>query len=266
MERVEVHREGARAVKAAVGGFSLQRLRFRAGHTIPWFEPEWGYLALVLDGSMQKSFSQETWTLARDSFATLPSGAGHRTDFGATTTHVVTLYPRSEEAGTLFTRFLRERREISAPTAVTLGRRIACEIEAPDVSSALAVEGLVLQLLAMGEREAATPARGGAAWLSVVIELLHERSPSAPSLGELGAEAGVHPGHLARAFRQAVGVTVGEYSRSLRLEWAAEQLAGDKALAQLALEAGFSDQSHFTRAFRRHLGVTPGRYRELLRR
>jgi AraC family transcriptional regulator len=127
------------------------------------------------------------------------------------------------------------------------------------------VEGLVLQLLALGERES-TPGKSSAAWLSTVIEQLHERIPHAPSLGELAAAAGVHPGHLARAFRQAFGVTVCEYSRSLRLDWAAERLDGDATLAQVALEAGFADQSHFTRAFRRHFGVTPGRYRELLRR
>jgi AraC family transcriptional regulator len=263
---VEVHRQGARAVKAAVGAFSLQRLRFPAGHTLPWFEPEWGYLALVLEGSMRKRFSTGTWSLARDSFATLPPGAAHATDFGAKTTHVLTLYPCSDEAGALFTRFLRERSEISAPAAVTLGRRIACELEAPDASSALAVEGLILQLLALGERESAVPARRSPAWLSAVVELLHDRAPDVPSLGELAAEAGVHPGHLARAFRQAFGVTVCEYSRSLRLDWAAARLEDDAPLAQVALEAGFADQSHLTRAFRRHLGVTPGRYRELLRR
>ena len=50
---------------------------------------------------------------------------------------------------------------------------------------------------------------------------------------------------------------MGEYARSLRLEWAASRLALDDAsLAQVALEAGFADQSHFTRAFRRHAGVT----------
>jgi AraC family transcriptional regulator len=266
MERVEVHRQGAHAVKAAVGAFSLQRLRFPAGHTIPWFEPEWGYLALVLDGSMQKRFATDTWSLARDSFATLPPGAAHATDFGAKSTHVLTVFPCSDEAGLLFTRFLRERREISAPAAVTLGRRIACEIEAPDASSALAVEGLVLQLLALGERESATPARLSPVWLSSVVELLRDRTPHAPSLGELATEAGVHPGHLARAFRQAFGVTVCEYSRSLRLDWAAARLEDDAPLAQVALEAGFADQSHLTRAFRRHFGVTPGRYRELLRR
>jgi AraC family transcriptional regulator len=266
VERVEVHRQGAHAVKAAVGAFSLQRLRFPAGHTIPWFEPEWGYLALVLEGSMQKRFSNDTWSLARDSFATLPPGAAHSTDFGAKTTHVLTVYPCSEEAGSLFTRFLRDRREINAPAAVTLGRRIVRELEAPDASSALAAEGLVLQLLALGERESATPVREGSVWLSAVVELLHERAPHVPSLGELAEEAGVHPGHLARAFRQAFGVTVCEYSRSLRLDWSAARLEGDAPLAQVAFEAGFADQSHFTRAFRRHLGVTPGRYRELLRR
>ena len=85
-----------------------------------------------------------------------------------------------------------------------------------------------------------------------MIELLRERTPRSPSLTELAAEAGVHPGHLARAFRQRFGLTVCQYSRSLRLEWAASQLAGDATLVEVALQAGFADQSHFTREFRRH--------------
>jgi AraC family transcriptional regulator len=248
------------------GSFALQKLRFPAGHKLAWFEPEWGYLALVLDGAMQKRFSNATWSLTRDCFASLPSGAGHGTDFGVKETHVLTISPSSEESGTLFVRFLRERRQMSAPAVTALGRRLAHEIEAPDASSALAAEGLILQILAMGERESSTQTRRGAAWLGGVVEVLRERAPQAPSLTELAAEAGVHPGHLARAFRQTFGVTVCEYSRTLRLEWAAEQLAGDAPLAQVAFDAGFADQSHFTRAFRCHQGVTPGRFRELLRR
>jgi AraC family transcriptional regulator len=56
-------------------------------------------------------------------------------------------------------------------------------------------------------------------------------------------------------------MTVWQYSRRLRLEWAAAQLTEQRSLAQIAVEAGFAGQSHFTRAFRRHFGVTPGRYR-----
>ena len=263
MERIEAQGNGAQAVKAAVGAFGLQRLRFAAGHSIPWFEPERGYLAIVLDGSMQKTFANATWSLSRDSFATLPCGAGHSTAFGVKPTHVMTLYPTTEESSLLFARFLQQRRQIAAPAAAALGRRLALELDGRDSSWGLAAEGLVLQLLAMGERESSAPPRCSGAWLATVIELLHERTPAAPSMSELAAEVGVHPGHLARTFRRRFGVTVCRYSRDLRLEWAAAQLARETPLAELAVEAGFADQSHFTREFRRHFGVTPGRYRAM---
>jgi AraC family transcriptional regulator len=99
-----------------------------------------------------------------------------------------------------------------------------------------------------------------------VRELLHERAPATATLSELADAVGVHRIHLARSFRREYGVTLGEYARSLRLEWATAQLAQDEtSLAEIATRAGFADQSHFTRAFRAHTGVTPGRYRELLR-
>jgi AraC family transcriptional regulator len=264
VERIQVRTNGVHAVKAAAGGFALQELRFPPGHRHGWFDPEWGYLAFVLDGSMEKRFSGDAWSLRRDGFARLPAGAAHCTDFGRQPTHVLTVNPRTDEAQSLFTRFLRERRHAAAPAAAGLGRRIVCELAAPDASSELAIEGLVLQLLALSERES-TPSRL-AGWLSTVVELLHERTPETPALAELAAAAGVHPGHLSRTFSRAYGISVCEYSRRLRLEWAVSELEGDTPLAQLALDAGFADQSHFTRAFRRHLGVTPGRYRELLRR
>jgi hypothetical protein len=150
VERVEVQRQGATAVKAVVGAFGLQRLRFAGGHSIPWFEPEWGYLAIVLDGTMQKTFSSATWSLPRDSFATLPPGAGHSTAFGVKPTHVLTLYPTTDESALLIARFLWERRQIIAPGSATLGRRLALELDAADTSWGLAAEGLVLQVLAMG--------------------------------------------------------------------------------------------------------------------
>ena len=265
MERVLVERGGAHAVKAVTGSFALQKLRFSAEHRISWFEPEWGYIALVLDGAMQKQFANDAWSLDRDGFATLPAGAGHRTAFGIKATHVLTVSPRSDDTGVLFARFLSKRSHISAPAAAALGRRIVCELDAPDASSELATEGLVLQLLAMGQRES-VPARQGRSRLANVAEILRARTPGAPTLTALAAEVGVHPAHLARCFRQEFGVAVGEYSRMLRLEWAAARLKEGTPLAQVALEAGFADQSHFTRAFRRQFGVTPGRYRELLRR
>jgi len=36
-------------------------------------------------------------------------------------------------------------------------------------------------------------------------------------------------------------------------------------LADIALDAGFADQSHFTRVFKQITGTTPGAYRSLLK-
>lgn len=83
-----------------------------------------------------------------------------------------------------------------------------------------------------------------------------------PTAAELAKSARVDPGELARAFRAHYGEGLGDYARRLRLEWAAVQLARtDTALARLAAEAGFADQSHFTRAFKRRYGLAPGQYR-----
>jgi AraC family transcriptional regulator len=71
--------------------------------------------------------------------------------------------------------------------------------------------------------------------------------------------------HLARAFRTRYGVSVGEYGRRLRLEWAAAEVArSDTPLALIAARAGFADQSHFTRVFKQHIGATPGAYRRVV--
>jgi len=68
--------------------------------------------------------------------------------------------------------------------------------------------------------------------------------------------------HVARTFRETRGVTIADRIRALRIA-EAERLLRHSAmpLAEVALCAGFADQSHFTKSFRRYRGVTPLRYR-----
>jgi AraC family transcriptional regulator len=158
-------------------------------------------------------------------------------------------------------------RHARAAAATVLGRRLAAELRAQDSSWGLAAQGLALQLLALAGRSWPETQPLRASWLRDVRDLLDERVPAQPTLTELADVVGVHPVHLARSFRREYGVTVAQYARSLRLDWAAQRLIeGGSTLAEVAAEAGFADQSHFTRAFRNYVGVTPGRYRELLRR
>ncbi len=263
--RVELAGEGAHATRAEVGPFEVQLLSFVPGHRIPAFDVQRGYLVTVLGGSVAKTFGRARWTLERDSFATMPVGAAHASAFGPDATTVLAVRARSGD-GEPFGELLHRLRHVRAAAATALGRRIAVELSAGDRSWPLAVEGLVLQLLAAaGRAEPAAEPRG--CWLRDARDLLHERAPEGLTLSELAGAVGVHPAHLSRSFRREYGLTVGEYARTLRLDWACARLAlADATLAEVAAAAGFADQSHFTRAFRAYAGVTPGRYREVVRR
>lgn len=263
--RVDLVREGARATKAEVGPFEVQLLTFASNHRIPEFDVDRGYVVVVLEGSVAKGFGRLRWTLARDSLATMPVGAAHTSEFGPSPTKVLAVRSRDAEAHA-FGGLLRRLRHVRASASTTIGWRIASELRAGDESWPLAAEGLVLQLLSTAGRADPGSARRGC-WLRDARELLHEQAPAALTLSEVADAVDVHPAHLARCFRREYGVTVGQYARGLRLDWASARLAlPDVSLAEVAAGAGFADQSHFTRAFRAYTGVTPGRYRELLRR
>ncbi|AXQ27518.1 AraC family transcriptional regulator [Solimonas sp. K1W22B-7] len=67
--------------------------------------------------------------------------------------------------------------------------------------------------------------------------------------------------HFARQFRGSTACSPMEYLLYLRLETAAGLLAaGERPIGDIALAAGFCDQSHFCRTFRRCTGLTPKEY------
>jgi AraC family transcriptional regulator len=128
----------------------------------------------------------------------------------------------------------------------------------------VAAEGLALEMLATAARVAESECRKPRppGWLARAQELLHEHFLEDLRVTQVARAVGVHPVYFARVFRVHLRVPIGAYVRGLRLEWAARRLAqGEEPLSEIALAAGFADQSHFTRAFRRYAGATPLRYR-----
>jgi len=107
-----------------------------------------------------------------------------------------------------------------------------------------------------------TGRRKSPTWLVSAEEIVRERYVAPPSAGEIAGLVGVHPATLARAWRERFGCSIGDRIRVLRVEHAARLLAAStEPLAQIAVAAGFYDQSHLTNLFRQHFGVTPARYR-----
>lgn len=146
--------------------------------------------------------------------------------------------------------------------AAGIGLQLRRELWLDDRYQALALEGLAFELIAeVGRfRSAAAPPR--ARRLARVRDALHERFLEPPTIADLAASVAMQPAYLAREFSRVYGATIVAYTRRLRIQWAASELAGsDRAIAGIACEAGFVDQSHLTRVFRRAFGVTPARYR-----
>src|SRR6202035_2635216 len=99
--------------------------------------------------------------------------------------------------------------------------------------------------------------------LRAVVEYIEEHLDGCPTLAQLAAVVRLNPYHFARQFKAATGLPPYQYVIARRVERAKQLLhAGtDLSLAEVALRAGFSDQSQFSRHFKRLVGVTPGQFR-----
>ena len=129
----------------------------------------------------------------------------------------------------------------------------------------LVIEGILLELWALSARSSFRLTVPTPSWLSRAREYLSEHFRESIGLSDVAEATGVHPVHLAQTFRRRFGLTVGEYVRELRVEFAARALAQrGRSIGDIALSAGFADHSHFARTFKAVTGATPSAYRASL--
>jgi len=101
-------------------------------------------------------------------------------------------------------------------------------------------------------------------WLAVAETFMADSFDQPMAISDLARAAGVHPVHLARGYRRWLGAAPGERLRQRRLERAADLLMrGRDPIGEIALAAGFCDQSHLNRQFLKAYGVTPGEFARL---
>ncbi|MFP2902347.1 helix-turn-helix transcriptional regulator [Corallococcus sp. 4LFB] len=122
----------------------------------------------------------------------------------------------------------------------------------------------LLEVAASDRQRAGLPARGdrGARRRTVgrVRALLAARLSANFSLATLAQEARCSPFHLMRLFQAETGLSLRAYRRQLRVLTALQRLAeGERDLARLALELGFSHHSHLSLSVRQVLGSSPAR-------
>ena len=262
----------------AFSGRELQRRQFaeftvfeslyRSNQDIPKHSHEQTYISIVLRGSYTEQCGPTVWDCETGQTILHIAGECHSDRFhrGGGQVLNLELFPSfvarlSECDGVA----VNSRALFRSAYAMQLGLRLHKEVASYDPSSALAIEGLTMELLAEVFRQRETGLRSrGCAWLEKVMEILHERFREQLTLTELAASVRVHPVHLARAFRKRYLCSVGDYLRKLRIEAACRALLNsDRPIVEIALRSGFCDQSHLCRALKQYTGMSPGHFRKV---
>ena len=221
------------------------------------------HIILILDGQYISAPPRFEHLVPLRSSVFVPAGTTHEDHFLTHNSRTlnVSISPAQIEEASDYVRLPEAQSDFRHGEVAFLISRLEAEFRCWRDTSTLTAEALCLELLAaIAQRQPKeqTPPR----WLRSARELLHDRCREAICISEIAAEAKVHPVHLSRTFRKFFHCTPGEYLRVCRLETAASLLrSGRLPIAQVAIEAGFSDQSHLSKAFKRAFRVTPAEFR-----
>lgn len=260
---------GARRVRRVeVGGFTVTEGVHKDGAELPWHHHETPTICFVLQGGFTEAWHGGSIKCTSSTLKVTPAGDRHCDHFNSGDVRGLLIEADDTLVAAIrpYSAVLDERVSFHGGLVSGLAWRVYDEMLRTDAAAPLAMEGLLLELVAsasrMGDQNGSL---GRPSWLEEARERIHSDLAARPSLRGLAESVGVHPVTLARAFRRAFGCTVGEYIRSLRIERATRQLADtDVSLAEIALTAGFSDQSHFSNLFRQHTGLSPFRFRRAI--
>jgi AraC family transcriptional regulator len=250
----------------ATSGCSVTDAWFPPGSVLEPHTHERTIFAVMLDGSFDSAIAHRRLECTPSTVWTEPREERHANYVGNAGAHVLVVQPDPVRVDLFesFSTLTGEVHLLRHPGIAADARRVVAEMDAADSLTPLAIDALVLTMMTAAARtgRGTGHARTLPSWLGRAQEMLHARFRDGVHLAEVAVAVGVQPSHLAHAFRRHLRTTVGAYVRSLRLDWALDQIArSDAPLAEIAVAAGYSDQSHLTRECRRLRGVSPAVYR-----
>ena len=270
------------------------------GNSIPIFSPQgelcgtvFGYQSYDQLFVMETRFAKPTVVPRHrheNPHFVLVLGGGFEFDVAGGATHLSSGEAIFQEAGLLhegrvftgagrgFVVELTGRQELHAPSRglerysrqtriPALLAQICRESRIQDQAQRLAIEGLLLLVLAALLREAEPAAAGPPQWIDRATQLLRDSACENHTIYELSRELGVDQKEISACFRKYLQCTPSEYQRTQRLEIARKYLVESNfSIARVAAETGFCDQAYFCHEFKRAMNCTPSQYRSLFQR
>jgi len=257
---------GAMQRRMEAAGIVLSEITHRQGRKLPTHTHQSAYFGLLLDGGYTERFTERTTEYGPFTLGFHPPEFTHVDEIGACGSRMFCIEMRE--------RFWTKTREyLTAPTftpdlcgseTTWLGVRLYQRFRA-GMLDAFQIEEICAEMIERCGQANVSGERRAPAWLDRAMELLRASFRDPLTLEGIAKELDVHPIHLSRVFRKKNGCTMGDYVNRMRVQFAcAEMSRGWPALNELALAAGFADQSHMGRVFKGTVGETPARFRGFL--
>ncbi len=248
-----------------VGGLVLAEVRYAAELRVRRHVHQHARFVLVRSGSLTEIRGDETETFGPSSLLFRRAGEPHAyavSPAGATCL-VVDIDAAWHARARIHAPLLEQSAAFTGGFVVHLAQRLYGEFRLRDEVSRLAIESITLGVLAEASRQATRASeRPVPEWLRQARALVEAQFSQPLPLAAVARRVGVHPVHLARTFRRVHQVTFAGYVRHVRIEFARRELAvSGTPLGDIAVAAGFFDQSHFSRLFKRYTGLSPAEYR-----
>jgi AraC family transcriptional regulator len=242
----------------------LTEIRHTQGKSFATHSHELAFFSLLLDGSYTERCGRKAIDYKQLMVVYRPSGMTHSDQIGRSGVRLFNVEVKES--------WLERMRQYGPVGHLSfepyggelawLAARLYRAFKDKDPYSPLAIEGLILEMLAMLNRNSSAIDKQPPGWLAKVRDLLHAEYADGISISRIADEVGVHPYHVSKSFRKFQNQTIAEYIQELRINYASrELLKPEVALSDVALASGFTDQSHMTRIFKRVTGMTPGAFR-----
>jgi AraC family transcriptional regulator len=253
---------GATRVQMHSAHFTVTAVSHADARVVPLHAHAHAFFSMLITGRYREWFGGEHWDARPLAMVLRPAQAEHRDEIGpgGALFLCVDIAPAYWQALADAEVRLHRRAFDDRPMSCMALRLLKelCEKRSGwrDVADSL-VHELVTECVANPRRVQRREPR----WLRRVLERLHA-DPASQSLGTVAASVDLHPVHVSRMFKRHLGITVSQYLRGLRLQRAARALLESRqALADVAEDHGFADQSHMTRELSRATAWSPAQLR-----
>jgi AraC family transcriptional regulator len=245
-----------------ISGLLLSEYECEPNISIPKHSHERTYLSFVLSGGWDETYGRDKTRERRPhTLAIHPAGEMHSEQIGDRGSRAFHIEFSDEWLQNLGDSAAVLANPVQIENGPLIGQvlRLYGEFQRTDPYSPLIIEALVLESIGQLARQTfSSTGRRKPAWLTRALDIFNSRYTEPLSLNAIAEEVGIHPMHLTRTFRRYFGCSIGAHLRELRVQHACRLLAtSNRPLAEIAMSAGFCDQSHLCRAIRRRTGLTP---------